>query len=246
MHGTWGNEGDTEPKTQPLTIWSRGVDRQASSYSSHGARSCGFEPRGGRAWRNMPTMPGSCGHPGRPLNKEKWLTSIRLISLYYKKMIIPTPFVDINVKLWNRMAMPWASPRICISLPFSCPQTPRPSSTFFFSLLSNKVLFVNPWQHTSLDPQNSLLHPFSFSFLPPRSKHPDSRLLFLATASSLRVRGAGVQGKGDIAVLDTSPLSIFLNPGPLKPSQIGLGVPGSHSIPLSSSPASVYWKEKRE
>lgn len=70
-----------------------------------------------------------------------------------------------------------------------------------------------------------------FSFQPPRSKYLNSCPLFLATASRLRMSGAGVGGKGDTVVLDTCPLSTFPNPGPLKPSQISLEVSGSCSIP---------------
>lgn len=77
----------------------------------------------------------------------------------------------------------------------------------------------------------SLSPPFPFFFQLPRNKYPNSCLLFLATASRLRMRGAGVGRKGDTVVLDTCPLSTSPNPSPLKPSQIGLGVPGSCSIP---------------
>lgn len=123
-------------------------------------------------------------------------------------------------------------PRICISLPLYCPQTaPGPVVLIFLFTEQQSPLckllskFLLNLKILSLSP------PSPFSFQPPRSKYPNSCLLFLATASRLRMRGAGVGRKGDTVVLDTCLLSTFPNPGPLKPSQIGLGVPGSCSIP---------------
>ena len=93
---------DTESKTQSLTIWSGGADRQESSYSSHGAeavesgaqRRLSMEEPANHAWGLW-----SYWEAPPSVSKEKPLASLHLLFLCYKKIIIPTPFIGINVKL---------------------------------------------------------------------------------------------------------------------------------------------------
>lgn len=95
---TWHIRKCWRPRIQntALTVCSSEADRQASNYGSPGAGSCALwspeeaQQRGtaNHAWGLWSYWEVPC------LSTNKLLASLYLIFLYYKKMIISTPFVD--------------------------------------------------------------------------------------------------------------------------------------------------------